>query len=68
MKSVEKFDVPFLLSGNDVVDQHGALCGNGLMHGGASGFTNDEVVRGEQLGDFTSPAFDMDSPGKGFFE
>jgi hypothetical protein len=41
---VEEFDVAFLLAGHDVVNEHGALCGDGFVHGGSAGFANDEVV------------------------
>lgn len=44
LESVEELDVSFLLSRDDVVDQHGALRGNGFMDGGASGLADDEVV------------------------
>lgn len=44
MEAVEKFDIPFLLPGDDVVDEHGALGRDGFVNGGSTGFADDEVV------------------------
>lgn len=65
---MEEFNVAFLLSRDDVVDQHGAFCGNGLMYCSSSGLANDEVMRAEEFWDFLGPALDMDTTGEGFFE
>lgn len=63
LEASEEFDIPFFLSGDDVVDEHGTLGGEGFVDGGSSGFSDDEVVTTEEFGDFTGPAFDADAAG-----
>lgn len=62
--ALEEFDVSFLLSGDDMVDEHGALGGDGFVHCGSSGFANDKVVGGEKLGNLAGPALEMDATGE----
>lgn len=44
LKAVEQLDIPFFLPRDDVVDEHGALRGDGFVNGGTAGFADDEVM------------------------
>lgn len=64
----KKVEVALLLAGDEVVDEHGAACGECLVDGGAAGFADDEVVVTEEFGDLLRPAFDLDAAGVGFLD
>lgn len=42
--SLKELNVPFLLSGNNVMNEHGALGGDGFVDGGAASLSDDEVM------------------------
>lgn len=44
MKMLEELEVSFFLPGNEVVDEHGALRGDGLVDGCTTGFAYDKMV------------------------
>lgn len=50
------------------MDEHGALGGDGFVHGGSARFADDEVMGGEEFRDLLSPAFDANAAGIGGFE
>lgn len=58
-------EISFLLAGNEVVDDHGAVGGDGFVDGGTAGLADDEVVAGEELRDFAGPADEADAAGVG---
>lgn len=64
----EEFDVSFLLSGDDVVDEHRTLSGDGFVHCGSTCFSDDEMMAGKELGHFFGPAFDGDPAGELVFD
>ena len=47
------------------MDEHRAMGGDGFVDGGAAGFTDDEVMLGEQARDVPGPAEDADATGAG---
>lgn len=51
-----------------MVDEHGAAGGDGLVHGGAAGFSDDEVVAAEEFGDFAGPSFEVNAAGEVVFD
>ena len=64
----QQAQIAFFLAGHEVVDEHRAMGGNGLVDGGPTGLANDEVVVGEQIGDAAGPAHDADAAGEGLLE
>lgn len=58
-------EISFLLAGDEVVDDHRAVGGDGLVDGGAACLADDEVVAGEELRDFAGPADEADAAGMG---
>lgn len=65
---LEEVEVSFFLSGDEVVDEHGAAGGEGFVDGGAAGFADDEVVAAEEFGDFFRPALDLHAAGVVFLD
>lgn len=59
--AAQQFVVAFLLAGHDLVDQHGALAGDGLLDGGTAGFADDDVMGADELGHAAGPADDFDA-------
>lgn len=55
VEMLEELEVSFFLSGDEVMDQHRALRGDGFMDGRATGFADYEVVRVEELRNFFRP-------------
>jgi len=60
----QESEVALFLAGDEVVDEHGAGSGEGFVDGGAACFSYDEVVAGEEFGDFSGPPFDGDALGE----
>lgn len=52
---LEELEVAFFLAGDEVMDQHRALRGDGFVDGCATGFANDEVMGIEKLRNFFGP-------------
>ena len=64
----EELEVSFFLAGDEVMDQHRALGGDGYVDGCATGFSDDKVVLVEELRDFSGPAEKADSVRVGGFD
>ena len=64
----EELEVTLFLTRDEVVDEHRAAGGDGFVDGGTAGFSDDEVVGGEEFGDLAGPAFDSDAAGVGVFD
>ena len=64
----EQPEVSLLLAGDEVVDEHRAAGGDGLMHGGSAGLADDEVVAVEELRDPARPADEADAAGVGVLD
>lgn len=60
-ESFEEAEIAFFLSGHEVMDQHGALGGDGFVDGGSAGFTDDKVMAIKKLGHAFGPATDPDA-------
>jgi len=60
---LEEAEIPLLLAGNEVVDEHGAAGGDGLVDGGSASLTDDEVVLVEELRDFSRPSEKTNTSG-----
>ena len=48
----EELEIPFLLTGNEMVDEHGTASGEGLVYGGTAGLPNHQVVFAQELWNF----------------
>ena len=46
MGAAQELVVTFLLTGHNLIDDHGALARNGFLHRGTAGFADDEQSRG----------------------
>ena len=64
----EQLEVSLLLAGNEVMDEHRAAGGDGLVHGGAAGLADDEVVVVEKLRHLAGPADEPDAAGIGLLD
>lgn len=51
-----------------MVDEHGAAGCDGFVDGGSAGFSDGEVVGGEEFWDVAGPAFDLDTAGEFFLD
>lgn len=52
---LEELEIAFFLSWDEVMNQHRALSGDGLVNRCATGFTDHEVVGVEELRNFFGP-------------
>ena len=52
----DEFGVAFLLSGDDLVDNHRAARGDGFLNGRAAGFADDEVMAHHEFRHLVRPA------------
>lgn len=67
-EALQEFDVTFFLPRDNVMHQHGALRGEGLVDGRSAGFANDEVVGAKEVGNFFGPAFECDAVREFLFD
>ena len=52
--------VSFFLTGNDVIDNHRASRGHGLLHNCAAGFADEQVTRPQETRKFFAPPDDIE--------
>ena len=59
MIAPDEFGVALLLAGDDLIDNHRAAGGDGLLHRRAAGLGNDQMVAHQQLRHLVRPADDL---------
>ena len=60
--AAQQLVIALLLAGDDLVDEHRAARGDGLLGGGAAGLADDHVVGHQQPGNLVGPAEDVRGP------
>ena len=60
----DEFGIALLLAGNDLVDNHRAAGGDGLLNRRAAGFADDEVMAHQQLRHLVGPAENVHAVAK----